>query len=155
MNELFNLLKGAAPTLASAVIGPLGGMAVSAIASKLGVPPEQIPNVLKEDPEALIKVKELELEYARLTTQDRASARSRESNIAISADAPLISKIVTPVLALIVVGVWGLVQWFILHNTVPQEMRELVIRLLGTLDGALMLVLAYFFGASSRDEKQL
>jgi hypothetical protein len=153
MNELFNLIKGAAPALASAVAGPLGGLAISAIANKLGVSPEQIPAAIQSDPDALVKIKELELEYAKLTIQDRASARSRESSIAISADAPLISKIVTPVLALIVVGVWGLVQWFILHNTVPQEMRELVIRLLGTLDGALMLVLAYFFGASSKDEK--
>jgi hypothetical protein len=153
MNELFNLIKGAAPALASAVAGPLGGLAISAIANKLGVPPEQIPTAIQNDPEALVKIKELELEYAKLTAQDRASARSRESSIAISADAPLISKIVTPVLALIVVGIWGLVQWFILHNTVPQEMRELVIRLLGTLDGSLMLVLAYFFGSSSKDEK--
>lgn len=153
MNELFNLIKGAAPALANAVAGPLGGLAISAIANKLGVPPEQIPTAIQNNPEALVKIKELELEYAKLTAQDRASARSRESSIAISADAPLISKIVTPVLALIVVGIWGLVQWFILHNTVPQEMRELVIRLLGTLDGSLMLVLAYFFGSSSKDEK--
>jgi len=153
MNELFNLIKGAAPALASAVAGPLGGLAISAIANKLGVSPEQVPTAIKNDPDALIKIKELELEYAKLTVQDRASARGRESSIAISEAAPLISKIVTPVLALIVVGVWGLVQWFILHNTVPQEMRELVIRLLGTLDGALMLVLAYFFGSSSKDEK--
>jgi hypothetical protein len=37
MNELMNLLKGAAPALATAVAGPLGGMAMNAIASKLGV----------------------------------------------------------------------------------------------------------------------
>ena len=37
MNDLFNLLKGIAPTLATAVAGPLGGAAVSAIASRLGV----------------------------------------------------------------------------------------------------------------------
>jgi len=152
MNELFNLLKGAAPVLANAIAGPLGGMAVAAIANKLGVPPEQIPSVIQNDPEALAKIKELELEYAKLTFQDRASARERESTIA-SSTAPFVSKIITPLLALAIVSVWGLIQWFLLNNTVPQEMRELVIRVLGTMDGALMLVLSYYFGSSN--EKQL
>jgi len=152
MNELFNLLKGAAPVLANVIAGPLGGMAVAAIANKLGVPPEQIPSAIQNDPEALAKIKELELEYAKLTFQDRASARERESTIA-SSTAPFVSKIITPLLALAIVSVWGLIQWFLLNNTVPQEMRELVIRVLGTMDGALMLVLSYYFGSSN--EKQL
>jgi hypothetical protein len=36
-----------------------------------------------------------------------------------------------------------------LNNTIPTEMRELVIRVLGTMDGALMLVLSYYFGSSN------
>ena len=39
MNELMNMLKGAAPALATAVGGPLGGMAIKAIAVKLGIDP--------------------------------------------------------------------------------------------------------------------
>ena len=35
MDELLSLLKGVAPALATAVAGPLGGAAVSAIAGKL------------------------------------------------------------------------------------------------------------------------
>jgi nitrate reductase NapE component len=148
MNELFNLLKGAAPVLANVIAGPLGGMAVAAIANKLGVPPEQISSTIQNDPEAFAKIKELELEYAKLAFQDRASARERESTIA-SSTAPFVSKIITPILALAIVSVWGLIQWFLLNNTVPQEMRELVIRVLGTMDGALMLVLSYYFGSSN------
>ena len=37
MNELLGLLKGIAPTLATAVAGPLGAAAITAISSKLGV----------------------------------------------------------------------------------------------------------------------
>ena len=37
MNDLLNLLKGVAPTLAMAVAGPMGGAAVTALASKFGV----------------------------------------------------------------------------------------------------------------------
>ena len=38
MEKLLDLLKGAAPALATAVAGPMGGLAVKAIAEKLGVP---------------------------------------------------------------------------------------------------------------------
>ena len=37
MDQLFNLLKGFAPAIATAVAGPLGGAAVSMIAKKFGV----------------------------------------------------------------------------------------------------------------------
>ena len=37
MNDLLNLLKGVAPTLATAVAGPMGGAAVTALASKFVV----------------------------------------------------------------------------------------------------------------------
>ena len=37
MDQLLNILKSAAPALATAVAGPMGGMAVKAIADKLGV----------------------------------------------------------------------------------------------------------------------
>jgi len=40
MNELLGLLKNAAPAIATALGGPLGGMAVSALAAKFGVADE-------------------------------------------------------------------------------------------------------------------
>lgn len=68
MNELFGLLKGVAPSLATAVAGPLGGAAVSAIASKLGVSDsvEEVAKAIAGDPAAEQKLKELELEFAKV-----------------------------------------------------------------------------------------
>jgi hypothetical protein len=62
MNELMNLLKGAAPALATAVAGPMGGMAVKAIADKLGVPPSitEVTNALQENPDLALKLKEID-----------------------------------------------------------------------------------------------
>ena len=54
-------------------------------------------------------------------------------------------------LALIVVVAWVGIQYTLLNTTVPQEMRELVARVLGTLDGALMVILSYYFGASTKE----
>ena len=152
MNDLLNLLKGFAPTLATAVAGPLGGAAVSAIAAKLGVTDsvESVARAITSDPAAAAKLQELELEYAKLDAADRADARARETALATSASAPWYSKMVTPLLAVGVFAFWGLVQWFLVNHTVPNEMREIVIRLLGQLDAAFMMVLTYYFGASHK-----
>jgi hypothetical protein len=152
MNDLLNMLKGLAPTLATAVAGPLGGAAVSAIAAKLGVTDsvESVARAITSDPAAAAKLQELELEYAKLDAADRADARARETALATSASAPWYSKVVTPLLAVGVFAFWGLVQWFLVNHTVPAEMREIVIRLLGQLDAAFMMVLTYYFGASHK-----
>jgi hypothetical protein len=152
MNDLLNMLKGIAPALATAVAGPLGGAAVSAIAAKLGVTDsvESVARAITSDPAAAAKLQELELEYAKLDAADRADARARETALATSATAPWYSKAVTPLLAVGVFAFWGLVQWFLVNHTVPNEMREIVIRLLGQLDAAFMMVLTYYFGASHK-----
>jgi len=51
---------------------------------------------------------------------------------------------------LVVVIAWGLIQYHLLTHVVPTEMREIIIRVLGTLDGALVMVLSYYFGASHK-----
>ena len=68
MNDLFALLKGIAPTLATAVAGPLGGAAVSAIASRLGVSDsvEAVAKAIVGDPQAAQKIAELELEMTKV-----------------------------------------------------------------------------------------
>jgi hypothetical protein len=62
MNELLNMLKNAAPALATAVGGPLGGMAMNAIAAKLGVEatPSAVTQALKDNPDLALKLKEID-----------------------------------------------------------------------------------------------
>jgi len=78
MNELFNILKGIAPTLATAVAGPLGGAAVTALASKLGVSDsvDAVAKAIAGDPAAAQKIAELELEMAKVA----AGAMINENN---------------------------------------------------------------------------
>ena len=80
MDELLSLLKGVAPALATAVAGPLGGAAVSAIASKFGVTDsvEAVAKAIAGDPQAAQKLTDLELEYAKLDAADRDSARKMQ-----------------------------------------------------------------------------
>jgi len=152
MDELLALLKGAAPLLATAVAGPLGGAAISAIAGKFGVSDsvEAVAKAIAGDPQAAQKLADLELEYAKMDSADRDSARNRELAIATSASAPWYSKMVTPALALGVFILWATVNILLLNNNIPDAMREIVIRMLGSLDAANMLILSYYFGNSHK-----
>jgi hypothetical protein len=78
MNDLFNILKSFAPTLATAVAGPLGGAAVTALAAKLGVSDsvDAVAKAIAGDPAAAQKIAELELEMAKVA----AGAMINEDN---------------------------------------------------------------------------
>jgi len=62
MDELLSILKSAAPALATAIVGPMGGMAVKAIADKLGVTPSvsDVTKALRDNPELMLKLHEID-----------------------------------------------------------------------------------------------
>ena len=158
MNDLLNLLKGVAPALATAVAGPLGGAAVSAIASKFGVEDsvEAVAKAIAGDPQAAQKLAEMELEYAKLDSADRDSSRDREVKIATSQDAPLLNKVVTPVLALGTVGLSFLLFGIIIFmKGLDQAQQNILIYVLGALNAATVQVLSYYFGASHDHKKDM
>jgi hypothetical protein len=148
MNDFLNVLKGLSPTLASIALGPAGGAVVSAIADKFGVSADvdAIAKAIAGDPQAAQKLAEIDLAQFQAEAADRDSARKREAEIASTG--PWYSKIVTPLIAVMVTTAWFAIQWFLLNHTVATEMREIIIRVLGNLDAAFMLVLSYYFGAS-------
>lgn len=82
MDSLIDLLKGAAPALATVVAGPMGGMAVKAMAEKLGVSDtvEAVTQAIQSDPQAAQKLAEIDLEAFKLEVQDRDSAGRRMLN---------------------------------------------------------------------------
>ena len=140
-----------APGIATALGGPLAGLAVTAISKALGIDEkdvqktietgklsaEQLASLKQAEMELQAKAQELGLNFEKLATDDRKSAR--EMQVSTKSFVPALLSI------LIVVG-WSMVQYFLLTHIIAQEMRELVARVLGTLDGALMLVLGFYFG---------
>lgn len=158
MNELFNILKGIAPTLATAVAGPLGGAAVTALANKLGVSDsvDAVAKAISGDPAAAQKIAELELEYAKLNTQDRDSARKAYAAIATSENATKLDKLVVPILALGVVGLAFLLIGVLMFVDTPNDQQQLVIFALGFITSAAGQVLSFYFGSSqgSRDKTE-
>jgi hypothetical protein len=157
METLLGILKGVAPVLATAVAGPAGGAAVGWIASKLGIDDatvEGVTQALTGNPEMAMKLKELDLEYAKLEVQDRDSARKAYAQVATSEYATKLEKLVVPLLALGVVGLaFALIAVLMFVNT-PQDQQQLIIFALGFITSAAGQVLSFYFGSSqgSRDK---
>ena len=158
MNDLFNILKGIAPTLATAVAGPLGGAAVTALAAKLGVSDsvDAVAKAIAGDPAAAQKIAELELEYAKLNAQDRDSARKAYAAIATSENATKLDKLVVPILALGVVGLAFSLIGVLMFVDTPNDQQQLVIFALGFITSAAGQVLSFYFGSSqgSKDKTE-
>ena len=147
-------LKTIAPTIATAFGGPLAGLAVEAVSKCLNIDPKDVQATISEgkltaDQIMLLKQAEIQmaaraqemgLDFAKLTVEDRKSAR--EMQVTTQSHIP-------PTLAILIVIAWAAVQGFLLTNVIDPSMRELIARVLGTLDGALMLVLSFYFGSSS------
>ena len=135
MNDLLNLLKGFAPTLATAVAGPLGGAAVSAIASRLGVGDtvEEVAKAIVGDPAAAAKLQELELEYAKLDMANTADARKMNSEIQNSAAASWMSKNIAYCIDIAIVASTIGLTAMLMTSSVPQENKELALMAFGSL----------------------
>jgi hypothetical protein len=158
MNDLLNLLKGVAPTLATVVAGPFGGAAVSAIANRIGCggTVEEVAKAIAGDPAAAQKIAELELEYAKLEAQDRDSARKAYATVATSENATKLEKLVVPILALGVVGLAFTLIGILMFVDTPNDQQQLVIFALGFITSAAGQVLSFYFGSSqgSKDKTE-
>lgn len=151
-------LKQIAPTAATLLGGPMAGMAVDMIGKALGMSDatkDQVKNVLESatlnadqmaalkaaDADLKLKLKELDIDLEKVHAGDRASAREMAAKT---------GDVWTPrIIALVVFIVWGVVQYHVFTSTIPDGMRELVARMLGTLDAVLMAVVYYYYGSSS------
>lgn len=136
MNDILaGLLKNVAPTLATAVAGPLGGAAVSAIANKLGVGDsvEEVAAHLQANPEALTRLKEIELEYAKLDMANTADARKMNSEIQTSATASWLAKNIAYVIDVAIVTSTIGLTYMLMTSSVPQENKELALMAFGSL----------------------
>jgi hypothetical protein len=147
-------LKSIAPTIATALGGPLAGMAVEAVSKAIGVDPSEVQNTINsgkmtadqiaslQTAELALKARaqEMGLDFEKLAVADRASARQMQMTT---------GSFIPPALSVMIVLAWAAVQFFLLTHVIEPTMRELIARVLGTLDGALMLVLSFYFGSSS------
>lgn len=151
MDMLLGILKNVAPVLATAVAGPAGGAAVGWIADKLGIDDatvEGVTQALTGNPEMALKLKELDLEYAKLEAADRDSARQAYATVATSEHATKLDKAVVPMLALGTVTLaFGFIA-ILMFRDVPVDQQQMVIFALGFITSSAGQVLSFYFGSS-------
>ena len=133
------------------------------LAAILGIGEKVLDRVLPDQEKAEeAKAKLLELAQSgklaelEASVKDMASARDREIKIATSEAAPLLNKIVTPVLALGTVCLSFILFAVILFVPVDQSSKDIIIYVLGALTSAVTMILGYYFGSSvgSKDKSQ-
>lgn len=155
------IVAAVAPTLGTALGGPLAGMAVSAISDALLGRPDgsegEIVTALKAGgPDALLKLKqadqafavrmrELDIDVEKIHQTDRASARDREVKSGDRA---------TPrILASVIVGGFLATVWYVLSGQVEGLKDPVAAGLIGTLIGYVSAkadqVVSYYFGSSA------
>jgi len=133
------------------------------VENKLGV--ELKPDMTSEDyaklqiaqmqhEEELLKLKlednKLDLQELDLRLKDTSDARKREADIAVSEKAPLLNKIVTPVLALGVTAITFILFGILMFDSSPVEpsRKDILVYVLGALTAISTQVISYYFGSS-------
>jgi len=146
-------LKQIAPTIATALGGPLAGMAVSAISKAVGVEPDQVQdmisnNKLSAEQIAQIKIAEVELEkqaqelglnFAKLEVEDRKSAREMQATT---------RSLMPPILAGAVTIGFFVIMGLMFFNKVDSN-NPAILMMLGSLGTAWTGIIAYYFGSSA------
>jgi len=153
MNELLALLKGVAPALAGIVAGPLGGLAVTAIADKFGVSDsiEAVAQAIAGDPQAAQKLAELDLRQFELEIADRNGARHMQE-IALQQEDKFAKHFIYWFAWFWSVG--SMAYFFaITFGTVPASGKDFGNIILGFLLGTAVATIISFFYGSSKSSK--
>ena len=151
MNDvLAGLLKTVAPGLATIVAGPLGGMAVKAIAERLGVEDtvEAVASAIQADPQAAQKLAEIDLKQFELHNANTDSARKMNAEIQESANASWLAKNTAYALDIGIVSATIFLAWFAFMKGVPDANKELVYMALGSLITMSGTILNFHRGSS-------
>ena len=151
-----NIIGAVAPSIGTALGGPMGNMAANIVAEALGceptpkkieqavqaATPEQLAELKKLDTEFEIKMKELDVDLYALETKDIQDARG------------MFSKDWTArIIGVTVVG--GFMGYIFLVTILPPEANSeaLINLVLGYLGGLASAIISFYFGASNSSNK--
>lgn len=150
-----SIVGAVAPTLGTALGGPLGGAAVSMLADALGcepdersvtkavqaASPEQLAEIKKAELSFEARMKELDVDIFKLETQDKQDARK---HFAKDWTAKLIGLIMVTFFC----------SYIAMITVMPPEQNsmELINLVLGYMGGLVSAVVSFYFGASQKQD---
>ena len=148
-------LKQIAPTIATALGGPLAGLAVDAVSKAIGIDPKDVQSTISEgklsaDQIAAVKqaeiamaakAQELGLDFAKLGVEDKKSARDMQ--IATKSWIPAVLAV------FVTLGFFG-----ILFGLMTGQFKtsDALMLMLGSLGTAWTGVMAFYFGSSASSQ---
>ena len=156
LSKIGGLLAQVAPTVATALGGPLAGLAVKTLseamfghqdasesdvsAALMNATPEQLQKLKEIDASFKLKMKELDIDLERISAADRDSARNMQINT---------NDWIPRVLAiLITVGFFGILVWMLIKG-MPPTGTEALLMMLGALGTAWTGVVNFYYGSSA------
>ena len=155
------LLGSIAPSIATALGGPLAGLATKALSQALlgtedsteaelkavmaSATPEQLAAIKKVDTDFKVQMKSLDIDLERISVDDRKSARDFQKEtrdwipraLAIS----------------VTVGFFSILLYMLVYG-LPTTGNEALLLLLGALQTAWGGIIAFYFGSSSGSQKK-
>ena len=155
------LIGSVAPTIATALGGPVAGMAVKAISGALfghdSATEEEIRTVLanptadqlaalkKIDSDFAVQMKSLDIDLERIAAGDRASARDMQKETK--------DWIPRALAVSVTVGFFAILIYMLVYG-LPTTGNEALLLLLGALQTAWGGIIAFYFGSSSGSQKK-
>jgi hypothetical protein len=150
-------LKQIAPTIATALGGPLAGLAVDAVSKAIGIDPkdvqstisegklsaEQIASIKQAEIAMAARAQELGLDFEKLAVDDRKSARDMQEKTQ--------SWIPGAMAIIVTVGFFGILIGLMMETL---KTSEALMLMLGSLGTAWTGIIAFYFGSSAGSQKK-
>jgi hypothetical protein len=155
------LLGQVAPTIATALGGPLAGVAVKTLSNALfghedaseeqiseamaSASPEQLAAIKKIDADFKVQMKSLDIDLERIAAGDRDSARQMQ----------IANKDWTPkaLAFFIVFGFFGVLLWMLVFG-LPKTGAEALLMMIGSLGSAFGGVVQFYYGSSAGSKEK-
>jgi hypothetical protein len=150
-------LKTIAPTIATALGGPLAGLAIEAISKTVGIDPKDVQATISEgkltadqimllkqaEIDMAAKAQEMGLNFAKLNVEDRKSAREMQAET---------RSYIPAILAITVtVGFFGILVGLM---TETFKTSDALMLMLGSLGTAWTGIIAFYFGSSASSQNK-
>ena len=163
MSDWKKILGGIAPTIATAMGGPMAGAAVKFLSNSLmghndatedeikdylvSADPQQLANIKEIDNNFKAKMKELDVDIYKLNVENTKSARSMAEKTTMWPQIILSSIFVVGYFAILILLASGIF-------VIPEQIKDTLILLLGVMTREMPTIMQFWFGSSFGSKKK-
>lgn len=149
-SDLGKTVAGFAPLLGSVVGGPAGGAIGSVIASAFGVEnkPQAIADAVKNDPEAAVKLRKIELDnksdLERIAMELAKAEIADKQNARVEHKHSYMPSVLSFMLSIVIIGII----YLLFYTPVPPESKDVLFVILGAVMKEWGSAMQFWFGTT-------